>query len=51
MAQDAEGGGRVTVPREIVNCLDVALRDVVVGHGGDRLVVRLSNLRNLFQLL
>ena len=30
-------------------CGDVALRDVVSGHGGDGLMVGLDNLRGLFQ--
>jgi len=31
------------------NRVDVALRDVVSGHGGDELVVGLNDLRGLFQ--
>jgi len=31
------------------NCLDVALRDVVSGHGGGGLMVGLDDLRDLFQ--
>jgi len=31
------------------NCGDVALRDVVSGHGGDRLGVGLGELSGLFQ--
>ena len=30
-------------------CADVALRDVVSGHGGDGLMVGLGNLSGLFQ--
>ena len=30
-------------------CADVALRDVVSGHGGDGLMVELDDLRYLFQ--
>ena len=30
--------------------VDVALRDIVSGHGGDGLMVRLDGLRGLFQL-
>jgi len=29
--------------------VDVALKDMVSGHGGDRLVVGLDDLRGLFQ--
>ena len=48
------------LPREVTvslslevfkNRVDVALRDVVSGHGGDGLLVRLSDLRDLFQPL
>ena len=44
------------LPREVVqspsleafkNRVDVALRDVVSGHGGDRLMVGLGDLRGL----
>ena len=31
------------------NCVDVALRDVVSGHGKGGLMVRLDGLRGLFQ--
>ena len=31
------------------NCVDVALRDVVSGHGEGGLMVRLDGLRGLFQ--
>ena len=48
------------MPREVMeslslelfeNGVDVALRDAVSGHGGDGLVVRLGDLRGLFQSL
>ena len=32
-------------------CVDVALRDMVSGHGDDRLMIRLDDLRDLFQPL
>ena len=31
------------------SCVDVALRDMVSGHGGDGLMVGLDDLRGLFQ--
>ena len=31
------------------NCVDVAVRDVVNGHGGDGRTVRLGDLRDPFQ--
>ena len=32
------------------NCVDVALRDVVSGHGGDGLMLVRDDLRGLFNL-
>jgi len=37
--QAAQGGGGVTIPGGVQECRNVALRDVVSGHGGDGLVV------------
>ena len=34
MAQAAWGGGGVTIPGGVLSSGDVALRDVVSGHGG-----------------
>ena len=31
------------------NCVDMALRDMVVGHGGGGLMVRLDDFSGLFQ--
>ena len=45
MAQAAQGGGGVTVPRGA----DVALMDRVSRHGGGGLMVGLEDLRGLFQ--
>ena len=36
-------------PQALKKCVDVALRDMVSGHGGDGLVVRLGELSGLFQ--
>ncbi len=49
MAQAAQGGGAVTVSGRVQNCVDVALRDTVSGHGGDGLMVGLDDLTGLFQ--
>jgi len=46
------------LPKEVVqspslevfqNHVDVGLRDMVSGHGGDKLMIRLGDLRSLFQ--
>ena len=39
MAQAAHGGGGVIVPEVVKNHVDVALRDMVCGHGGDDIMV------------
>ena len=39
VAQAAQGSGGVTIPGGVQECRNVALRDVVSGHGGDGLVV------------
>ena len=49
MEQAAWGGGGVTAPEAFMNSGDVALRDVVSGHGGGGLVIGLEDLRGLFQ--
>ena len=45
MAQAAQGGGGVTVPGGV----DVALRDMVSGHGGGAQMVGLDDFSGLFQ--
>jgi len=37
-------------PEVFKNCGDMALRDVVGGHGGDGVMVGLDDLRGLFHL-
>jgi len=46
---DCQGGGGVTVPGGVQEMCNVALRDVVSGHGGDGLMAGLGDLRGLFQ--
>ena len=48
MAQAAQGGGEVTVPGGVQNRVDVALKDMVSGHGGGGLVVGLHYLNVFF---
>jgi len=45
VAQAAQGGGEVTV----LEGVDVALRDMGSGYGGDGLTVELDDLRSHFQ--
>ena len=49
MAQAAQGGGNLLSLEVLKNHGDVALRDVVIGHSGDGLVVGHGDLRGLFQ--
>ena len=51
MAQAAQGGGGVTIPGSVQNCVDVALRDMNSGHGGGGLMVGIGDLCGLFQPL
>ena len=44
-----QGSGGATVLEAFKGCVDVALRDMVSGHGGDELTVGLDDLRGLFQ--
>ena len=49
MAQAAQGGGGVTVPGGVQNCVDVALRDVVSGEILVEGRIGLNDPRSLFQ--
>ena len=49
VAHDAQGGGGIPSLEVFKNHVDVALRDVVSGHGGGGLAVGLDDLRVLFQ--
>ena len=50
MEQTAQGGsGGITISGGVQENIDVTLRDIVCGHGGDRLMVGLDELRGLFQ--
>ena len=49
MAQAAQGGGGVTSLELFKSRVDVALRDVVSGHGGGGLTLGLGDLSGLFQ--
>ena len=48
VAQAAQGGGGVTIPRGVQNRVDVALRDVVSGYGGDGLMVAVDDISVFF---
>jgi len=48
VAQPAQGGGVVRSLEVLKNRVDVALGDVVSGHGGDGLMVELNDLRGFF---
>ena len=48
--QAAQGGGEVVSMEVFKKYADVALRDVVSGHGGGGWEVGLGDLRGLFQL-
>lgn len=50
MAQAAQGVVESLSLEMIRSCVDVALRDVISGHGGGGLVVGLGDLRGLFSL-
>ena len=49
MAQVAQGGGGVTLPGGVQEKVNVALRAMVSGHGGDGLMVVLDDLNDLLQ--
>jgi len=48
LEQAAQGGVESLYVEVLKNCIDVVLRDVVNGHGGDGLMVGLDDLRGLF---
>ena len=50
LAQAAQGGGGVTVPEMFKNRVEVALRDMVSGHGWVGSMVGHNGLRGVFQL-
>ena len=49
LAQVVQACGGVTVLEVFETCGDVALRDMVSGHGGGGLGIGLDDLRGLFQ--
>ena len=48
VAQPAQGGVVLLSLEVLKNRVDVALGDVVSGHGGDGLMVELNDLRGFF---
>ena len=50
MEQAAQGGAGVIILEVFMNRVDVALRDMVSGHGEGGLMVRLDDLRGLCHL-
>ena len=49
LAQAAQGRSGITTSGSVQEHVDVALRDVVSGHGGGGLTVGLDDPRGLFQ--